>query len=852
MLDTSIPYPPIPWTCHPECEKCSLCQNVSSVGIGARGSENPKILFIGTAPGVYEDKENLGFVGEAGDILLSAVNLCITVPWTASTLVKCRSSRLDPASGLIVSSDPPPEAVDACRSYLLEEIRQFKPTVIVALGDFVLKKLMGKKYSLKIHRGYPLEHPSGITVIPTYHPSYLGQKRKSGISNSKLWDQFQADIEKADRTARGESTKINLKIHYLTADDPDFVVKLTALEKGLTEADIIGFDVETNSYEGTKVESAWHTGFHIISMAFAVSEEEAFVTTLYHPQSMLHEWQVTLLKERILPLLNTVKLVGHNIKYDLNTLKIEFGLTIPVREDTSLIHWCFNPALGKQSLENILLTYEPNLAKEKIKVSLWKSKIEKESYTVMPLDLLMTYNAYDAAGTLILYHHLMKELKYDESLMRFYKKAALPAAEVLKKIEEIGIVPDENAAITAEKENREKLKTLEEKLKKITKTFLMPSFNPNSSQQVAVLLYDKLGLPKGKITAKGKPSVDSTYILSLRSKADKEQLEVIDLLYSHIDKETGEKTDSIKGINKLLSTYLTTFKTYIGKDGRIHPSYNQTGTETGRISANSPNIQNQPKALRNLFKAPPGYLAAAADYSQAELRLLAVLSRDKNLLEIYRNNLDIHAETGKAIFKTDTLTAAQRTIAKNTNFGIVYGEGAAGLAERLSVSEKEAQGYIDRLYQRFPGIHSFIEERHREVEQTSKVNCPFGNIRKLENILSDHPADRGEALRQSVNSPIQGGIGVLVLHKMSRLAQIIDWKDCQMIVNLHDEIWFYIRKSDPVFWLKVIQSEMENMQSVKSDFDLDLTEIPFPVEVKLGENFRDMHPLESFLTTNSK
>lgn len=826
---------------HPDCRNCPLWEKATSIGIGSEGFDNPTILFVGEGPGENEDLQNRPFIGDSGPLLRDFIQGngydiqgYITVPWRITNAVRCRP-HVD-NNGRKKDRKPTRDELEACLPYLAEEIEHFKPKVIVALGETALQALLGEKYKgITKWRGMVIESGEYL-IIPTFHPSYV--MRNIEDPRSVVPRQFEQDMEFINDVAiNGKPDNLGVKI-----TTPKNLEELREALNLLETKDELAFDVETNSYSGTAVSSLWSAGFKLLSISFAYSDREAVAIPLFHKDSPF-AGDPTLGGEylRIIKLLQTKKTIAHNGKFDMEAIYRQWGVLVEQSYDTILAHYHLEEERGTHALEDLMKLYCPELSVWKAKKGTYDAQIKIHGYEAIPLDELLQYNAYDTLGTFklkkVFEQKLLEFPKRQESLESLF----IPVSHMLARVEAEGIVPDLKARDLLKADMEQKLAVIAAKIKEVAESYGLPNFNPGSTKQLSVLLYEKMGLPVLNQTKGGAPSTDDDTLLQLRTRVKKDERLFIDLIISHMDTEKGVKTDSYRGLVKLLGTYINTVEKFIGEDGKIHTSLSQFGTVTGRLASKDPNMQNQPPIIRKMYTAPAGYKCVEFDYSQAELRLLAELSGDETMKNVFKSGGDIHAETTKAVFPgTPVMTAEMRRKGKETNFGIVYREGAKGLSEKLNIRVSEAQRYIDAIFDKYPGIKNYFEEQEYLAEEYGYVETPFGNVRHIKGIKSDIPGIVGEAKRQAVNSPIQGGAGLINLAKMARLAKVIDWKDCKMVMNVHDSIWFYIKLDENfMFWVETIKAVMEDTSTLPFKIS-----VPLPVDTKVGDNFHDMNKLE--------
>ncbi|VAX12942.1 DNA polymerase I, partial [hydrothermal vent metagenome] len=446
--------------------------------------------------------------------------------------------------------------------------------------------------------------------------------------------------------------------------------------------------------------------------------------------------------ETVRPLLESArpKKCGHNIKYDLIVLE-NAGLKIGgVAFDTMIASYLINPsskhALSAQVFARLgekMIEYEEVCGKG----------VKAITFDKVPIEQAAIYSAEDADMTLRLYHLFVEEIKKEPQIKKLYYEIEIPTMQVLKVMEQNGVLIDVPALEKLSEELSGSIEKLEEKIYHLAGE----KFNPASPKQVGVILFDKLGLPGGKKTKTGfSTSVDVLEQLSSLHELPADLLE-------------------FRSLSKLKNTYVDVLPKMIDKgSGRIHTSYNQAVAATGRLSSSDPNLQNIPirtqtgRRIRQAFIAPAGYVLLAADYSQIELRLLAHFAKEEKLIEAFAEDRDIHKETASMLFDVvpELVTSDMRRIAKTVNFGVIYGQTPFGLARELNIPQNEAKRYIDNYFARYPGILDFNKQIIEQGKKDGYVQTLFGRRRYLPDLTSKNRQVRMFAERNAMNSPLQG------------------------------------------------------------------------------------------------
>lgn len=413
-------------------------------------------------------------------------------------------------------------------------------------------------------------------------------------------------------------------------------------------------------------------------------------------------------------------------------------------------------------------------------------------------------------------------LKADADLWNLYNEVELPLVPVLRAMEDAGVRIDVNKLHDAEKTLTAELNALEQRIYELAGE----PFNINSPKQVGELLFDKLKIdPKAKKSRTGQYSTSEEVLLGL-----KEKHAIVGLILDH------------RATQKLISTYITALPEYIAKDGKIHTTYNQTVTATGRLSSSNPNLQNLPirsergKLIREAVIPDEGCLFLSADYSQIELRLLAHMSQDEHLLHAFRSGQDIHAATAARIYHLpiEEINADQRRKAKTANFGIIYGISAFGLSQQLDCPRAEAKQLIDDYFRAFPRVIGYIEQQKEKARQRGFAETLFGRKRYLPDILSNNATVRSFAERNAVNAPIQGTAADIIKIAMVAIHRRLKEENLktQMIMQVHDELNFNVPEAEMEKVRRIVVSEMQNAVHLS---------IPLIADCGVGKNWLEAH-----------
>ena len=573
--------------------------------------------------------------------------------------------------------------------------------------------------------------------------------------------------------------------------------------------EIISLDTETTSTNAIEAE--------LVGMSFSVEENKAF----YVPVSANREEALRIVNI-FKPLYENEKIlkVGQNIKYDLEVLA-NYGVTLKGKMfDTMIAHYVLQPELyhNMDYLAEIYLKYKTIHIEELIGP---KGKGQKNMRDLNPQDVY-EYAAEDADITLKLKNILEKELEKAGVEHLFYD-IEMPLMPVLASMEMNGVCLDTVSLKETSEVLTNRLKVIENKIYELSGE----TFNIASPKQVGEILFDKLKIvEKAKKTKTGQYVTNEEVLQGLKHKH-----EIVGNILEH------------RGLKKLLGTYVDALPSLINKrTGRIHTSFNQTIASTGRLSSSDPNLQNIPvrgeegKEIRKAFIPEPGCLFFSADYSQIELRVMAHLSNDENMIEAFREGYDIHAATAAKIYKEDMneVSRDQRTKAKRANFGIIYGITIFGLAERLDISRDEAKQLIDGYFETYPKVKEYMETAKETARKNGYVETLFKRRRYLADINSRNATVRGFAERNAINAPIQGTAADIIKVAMINIYNRFNNEGIRskMILQVHDELNFSVYPDEKEKVEKIVLEEMQGAFSMK---------VPLVADCGWGKNWLEAH-----------
>jgi len=629
--------------------------------------------------------------------------------------------------------------------------------------------------------------------------------QENGPVQGNLFEEFTPDHTNEEKKSNLESLN-SLSYDYQLIDTEE---KRNEIIKKLLTSEILALDTETTGTDPMDAE--------LVGMSFSITENQAF----YVPVPAEREEAIKIVQEFEPVFKNEKSLkVGQNIKYDMLVLQ-NYGIEVRGKLfDTMVAHYVLQPELrhNMDYLAEIYLHYQTIHIEELIGP---KGKGQKNMRDLSPQEVYL-YACEDADVTLKLKNILEQELKKNDAEKLFYE-IEMPLVPVLVNIESNGVRLDTEAL----KQSSEHFTTRLQSIEKEIYTLAEGEFNIASPKQVGEILFDKLKIvEKAKKTKTGQYVTSEEVLESLRNKHD-----IIGKILEY------------RGLKKLLSTYIDALPQLINpQTGRIHTSFNQTVTATGRLSSSNPNLQNIPirdedgKEIRKAFIPDDGCSFFSADYSQIELRIMAHLSEDKNMIDAFLSGYDIHAATAAKIYKVDIkeVTADMRRKAKTANFGIIYGISVFGLAERMNVDRKEAKELIDGYFETYPQVKSYMDKSIQVAREHGYVETIFHRKRFLPDINSRNAVVRGYAERNAINAPIQGSAADIIKVAMARIYERFkaEGLKAKMILQVHDELNFSVPAKEKEIVEQVVIEEMEKAYRMH---------VPLKADCGWGTNWLEAH-----------
>ena len=612
------------------------------------------------------------------------------------------------------------------------------------------------------------------------------------------------------------STESHENPQFFSLKDVNHNYKLVENEKDAEELydflrtnEILVLDTETTSTNPIDAE--------LVGLSFAVKENEAFYVAI-PPNRQEAEKFVNIFK----PLYENPKIlkIGQNIKYDLEVLR-NYGVELKgALWDTMIAHYLIQPELrhNMDYMAETLLNYKTIHIDELIGP---KGKNQK-SMRDLPPTLVYEYACEDADVTLKLKNVLEPKLK-ESGVEHLFYDIEMPLVPVLAEMEMNGVCIDTDSLNETSKIFTNRMQELEQRIYELAGE----QFNIASPKQVGDILFGKMKIiDKPKKTKTGQFVTNEEVLMQLKHKS-----EIVEDILNH------------RGLKKLLGTYIDALPKLINpRTGHIHTSFNQTITATGRLSSSDPNLQNIPirgedgKEIRKAFIPEPGCLFFSADYSQIELRVMAHLSQDENMMNVFREGKDLHAATAATIYKKDIneVSRDERTKSKRANFGIIYGITVFGLAERLDIARDEAKQLIDGFFQTFPQVHQYMEASKQKAREKGYAETVFHRRRYLPDINSHNATVRNFAERNAINAPIQGSAADIIKVAMIRIFNRFKAEGIRskMILQVHDELNFSVYPEEKEIVERIVIEEMQNA------FPLS---VPLVADSGFGQNWLEAH-----------
>ena len=635
--------------------------------------------------------------------------------------------------------------------------------------------------------------------------------KKSGKGSSKGSDKNVVNIAKTDNVDVA-TVEVTSSEYDIILDQTSFTLWLTQLKNSAAFA----FDTETTSVDYMKAE--------LVGLSFATEVGKAAYVPLTHdyigaPQQLDRDWVLAQLK----PLLESsdLKKIGQNLKYDANVLS-HYDIKLQgVAFDTMLESYCYNSVATRHNMDALALKY---LDYKTVHFEDIAGKGAKQlTFNQIDIEKAGHYAAEDADITLRLHQAIFPALEQLPEQLSVYNDIEIPLMPVLASMEQTGVLIDCDLLDQQSQIIGQRLDELEIEAHNLAGK----SFNLSSPKQLQQILFEELKIPVIKKTPKGAPSTAEEVLQELA-----------------LDYPLPKVILENRGLSKLKSTYTDKLPLMVSnKTGRVHTSYHQAVTATGRLSSTDPNLQNIPirseqgRKIRQAFIAPKDHKIVAIDYSQIELRIMAHLSNDKGLVTAFSEGKDIHRATAAEIFaiELDEVTTEQRRSAKAINFGLIYGMSAFGLAKQLNIGRHQAQEYQDKYFQRYPSVLTYMEDTRQQASEQGYVETLFGRRLYLPDINAKNGMRRKAAERAAINAPMQGTAADIIKKAMLAVAAWLNEQNderIKMTMQVHDELIFEIHQDI------VEETTAKLVELMNNAVELS---VPLIAEAGIGDNWDEAH-----------
>ncbi|MES2142241.1 MAG: DNA polymerase I [Pseudomonadota bacterium] len=574
-------------------------------------------------------------------------------------------------------------------------------------------------------------------------------------------------------------------------------------------------DTETTSLDAMKAE--------LVGLSFAIEPGKAVYIPVAHDYSDApKQLDRNFVLKKLKPLLENPSYlkIGHNLKYDMSVLA-NYGIKLQgIAFDTMLESYLLDSASNQHNLDSTALKYLDYKTTHFVDIA--GKGVKQKTFNQIDLNVAGEYAAEDADVALQLHQTLWPQLNESSDLATIFTTLEMPLVPVLSRIERYGVLIDAKLLQMQSISLAERLLTLEKQAYELAGK----TFNLSSPKQLQTILFTEQNLPIVEKTPTGQASTSESVLQTLAIKYP-----LANVILEH------------RSLNKLKSTYTDKLPLQINpKTGRVHTSYHQAAVVTGRLSSSDPNLQNIPvrteegRKIRQAFIAAPGYRIISADYSQIELRIIAHFSQDKGLLDAFAKGLDIHQATAAEVLKIplEKVTSEQRRSAKAVNFGLVYGMSAFGLARQLGIEREEAKRYIDRYFDRYPGVRDYMERTRQQAREQGYITTLLGRRLHLPRINARDPLQRKASERAAINAPLQGSAADIIKKAMINIDHALSLQrlNAHMIMQVHDEL--VVEASE------TCQDQVKELITTLMTNAVNLS-VPLIVDINVGNNWEQAH-----------
>lgn len=817
------------------CNLCELHKGCRTINIQPDG--RGPIVFLGEAPGAEEDARGKPFIGKSGAFLRKMIELLGLGPEDIrfTNAVRCRPPD---------NKTPKKSHIKACQVHLEEEFMAHPPAIIVPLGNVALEALRAAGFlelpgKITALNSRAIDNGKGPIIYPIFHPAYV-------LRNPGMLEAYGKTFDGLERIIL-EGVPEPATTEYTLSEDID---ELYEAIKTARAAGVVAYDIETSFLHPQA------PGARFVSFSLSWKERQAFGFWLTDTN---YDDALSLLHDHLLEDPEVLKIM-HHAKFEL-MWSMSLGRMIFNFDDTMLFHWHLDERNRTHSLKDLALNYTDmgfyDAELERYKAEHKECDPDKEystpdgarlrgSYANIPREVLLPYNCKDADATLRIHGVLKPQLNKAQSWV--YQKIQTFSCYSLAEMELLGCNLDWNQAEFLGEEMRLEIERLKAELMQMPAVVELDEylketrdgkgFNPASADDLRKLLFQVLALPVVYDTDGGKPSTDKHVLAELAPKHP-----------------IPNQILRIRAISTQYNTFvLGAFKRR--RADRLHTSYGMAHTETGRYNSSNPNLQNIPRSPivlqrgeeRTELSIKSMYVPdeitdwlVQVDYSQVELRIMAIQSGDKTLLDYFRQGFDVHRYVAARIHQVEPeqISSEQRTMAKRTVFGLIYGQSAAGLAEELGITVRKADAFLSKFFREFPSVREWMEATERRVKKSGRVETMFGRIRRLPDAASDDEALRSRALRQAINAPIQGTAADFLAYKKGQI-----WADMKVrglaarqILTVHDSILFNVPQEEIGFFIPYAKRFMEDFSEIKEIV------IPIVADFEFGKRWSSMRKL---------
>jgi DNA polymerase-1 len=636
-----------------------------------------------------------------------------------------------------------------------------------------------------------------------------------GKRNKKLLEEIYTELEFKAWLEKEEAPEKEAKEEVTKESKYELITKIKQLESWVTKIkknSLLALDTETTGLD--------YMDAKLVGISLSVKSGEAAYIPLGHQEE--EQLDVNVVLKKLKPILESkkIKIVGQNIKFDRNILT-RHGINLASFEnDTMLMSYVLNSTATRHNLDALAQYYL------KYKTTTFEDVagkgVKQVTFDLVPMDQAVHYASEDADITYRLHEELKSRLAKEPVLNTLLEEVEIPLITVLSDMEQAGTLVNERVLKAQSKNFSERITKLETEAYELAGQ----EFNLGSPKQLQEIFFEKLKYPVLQKTPGGQPSTAENVLQQLS-----EDYELPKIILEH------------RTLSKLKSTYTDKLPSQISPStGRIHTSFNQTGTSTGRLSSSDPNLQNIPirtedgRRIRQAFEAPNGYQLISADYSQIELRVIAHLSKDEGLLKAFKEGQDIHSSTASEVFGVDLqeVEPDQRRGAKAINFGLIYGISAFGLSKQLGINRNLAAEYMDIYFSRYPGVRKYMNKTKTEAKKTGYVETLYGRRLYLPEISTGNAIRRQAAERVAINAPVQGTAADIMKKAMLSVNDSLKKQkiDAKLILQVHDELVVESHEKDTEKVTKILTDSMSKAAQLS---------VPLEVEIGIGKNWDQAH-----------